>query len=134
MKLLVAGIAFSTPAHVGNDTLATSAIFEWATLVMANVGCPRRTASRNAASVSAVSPDCEITTTAGFRFVFVDLQQYSLAYSTSTDSPAKSSSQISAASPACRLDPLAAITMSLCSRSNPPAGAKTSSRSHPSFT
>ena len=86
-----------------------------ATLVMARVFWPRSRASRRAASVSEVSPDCEITSTLGWRtsaLAFEPRQLYSLAYSTSTARPHKSSSRISPARPLWRLEPEAAIRIS----------------------
>jgi len=56
-KLLVAGIARSTPAASGMETLASRSMEEPAALVMASVFWPRRLASCKAASVSEVSPD-----------------------------------------------------------------------------
>ncbi len=128
VKLLVAGIAISRPAASTIAALASRSIALPGTLAMASVCSPRSRAWRRAASVSEVSPDCEMTSTEGCRGLAVPRQPHSLAYSTSTASPHRSSNRISAARPAWRLDPLAAINTSPRGLSHCAMGANASGR------
>src|SRR5207248_10449468 len=65
VKLLVAGMETSGPAPEIKAALASRTIVVLGTFEMAMVLTPRVRASRWAASVSAVSPDCVITITIG---------------------------------------------------------------------
>src|ERR1017187_8946525 len=103
-------MARSRPARVGSEAVASRAMVESSTLVIAKVAWPARLALHSAASVSAVSPDWEMTITAASVRDFSERSQYSLAYSTSTAMPLRPSISSSANRPAWRLEPLAAIT------------------------
>src|SRR5919198_797280 len=88
---------------------SSRAMVDPTTFTSPSVLAPRRFASRIAASVSAVSPDCEITmlsvffVTIGFRYRNSD------AYSTSTGMRASSSMYSSPMSPECQLVPHAVM-------------------------
>ncbi len=99
------------------------------TFAIASVGSPDSRARRSAASVSEVSPDCEMTSTDGLRGLAVARVPHSLAYSTSTARPQRSSRRISAARPAWRLEPLATISTSPRGLSHCAMPAKASSLS-----
>ena len=62
MKALVEATPISGPACVGSTASAIRAISLPGTLTIAATGEPERRASRSAARVSAVSPDCEMPT------------------------------------------------------------------------
>ncbi len=57
-------MARSRPATVGKEAVASRAMVESSTLVIAKVAWPARLALRRGASVSAVSPDWDTTITA----------------------------------------------------------------------
>ncbi len=90
-NVLVAATPISSPARVKSTPSASRVACEPMTVVTASTCAPRSRASRMAASVSAVSPDCEIPTTrspgpiTGLRY------RYSLATSISTLTRAHSS-------------------------------------------
>jgi len=83
------------------------------TLQTPNTKAPLDFANFTAASVSAVSPDCEIAITISFLFMIGFLYLNSEAYSTSTGIRAKSSNKYSATNPACHEVPQATITIRL---------------------
>ena len=73
VKLLVAGMAFSTPARVGRKTVASRAMLEVEDVGDGGGrGGAEARASRSAPRVSAVSPDCERTSTAGSCRVYLE--------------------------------------------------------------
>ncbi len=64
VKALVEATPISGPAKIGSTMSASRAIELSTTLTSASVVWPLAFASRNAASVSAVSPDCEMKSAA----------------------------------------------------------------------
>ncbi len=72
MKLLVAGIESSGPAPEISAAPASRTIVVSGTFEIAMVFTPRVSASRCAAIVSAVSPDCVMTITIGSTAAWVE--------------------------------------------------------------
>ena len=60
MKAFVEATPISGPACVGKTASAIRAIWLPGALTIAAIGAPARRASESAATVSAVSPDCEM--------------------------------------------------------------------------
>src|SRR5471032_2152601 len=125
VNALVEATPISVPACVKNASLVNRTIALEATLQTASVClCPSACACFKAASVSAVSPDCEITTTKARGFGTDSRYRYSLAISTCVGIFATDSSQYFAVIPAYELVPHARIsTLSI--------SAKTSAASAP---
>ena len=93
MKALVDATPISGPARVGSTISASLAIVLSGTLTTAMTFCILSFANLNAASVSAVSPDCEINTATPFSGSGGILYLNSDAVSMSTGIPARLSIQ-----------------------------------------
>ncbi len=111
VKALVEATPISGPACVYDPLSVSRDMLDPTTLQTPNTWAPCSFASRMAAKVSAVSPDCEMAMTTSSGRMMGFLYRNSEAYSTSTGMRAKSSKRYSATRPACQLVPHAMMRM-----------------------
>ena len=113
VKALVEATPISGPACVYAPAFVSLAIVDPTTLHTPKTKAPLDFANLIAASVSAVSPDCDIAITTSFSVITGLRYLNSDAYSTSTGILAKSSKIYSATKPACHYVPQATIIIRL---------------------